>query len=93
MAPVEEAITKSITVIGELRTKVAHQPAGRPKVKKARTLIVKGLGTVMASYEKLKSAFSLKGSDPEAAQAEATKALSAVKAARKELVAGLKLLG
>ncbi len=92
-APVEEAIAKSETVLSGLRAKVARQPAARPRVKKARSLIVKGLGTLIFSYGKLKTAYSLDASNTEAAKAEATKALAAVKAGRKELLTGVKLLG
>jgi|CZKG01.1.fsa_nt_gi hypothetical protein len=92
-APVEEAITNSIAVIGGLRSKVAHQSAKTPKVKAAKAKFVKGLKAIIVSYEKLKAAFADKASNPEAAQAEATKALAALKSGRKLLGEAVKLLG
>jgi hypothetical protein len=92
-APLETAITESVAVLNALRAKVAHQPAAKPKVRKARTLIVKGLGELIASYGNLKTAFSEKATEPEAAKVAATAALVEVAAGRKRLLAGVKLLG
>ncbi len=90
--PVLSAIGNSVTVLSGLRAKVARQPAARTRVKKAKRLIVRGLTSIIASYEKLKTAFAEKGSDPEAAVAEANQAEAVVKAGRKQLLAGLKML-
>lgn len=90
--PVEEAITASVTVLSALRTKISHQSAGPPKVKAAKSKLVKGLEAVIVSYGKLKTAFSLQASNPQAAQAEVTKALAAVKSGRKKLNEAAKLL-
>ena len=92
-APVEEAISQSVTVLSALRTKIESQSAGTPKVKAAKSKLVKGLEAIILSYGKLKAAFADKASSPEAAQAEATKALAAVKIGRKQLNEAAKLLG
>jgi hypothetical protein len=91
-APVETAITESVAVLAALRGDVAHQSAGKPRVKKAKRLIVKGLGGVISAYGKLKTSFSEKATEPEAAKVEAAAALKQVAAGRKQLLAGVKLL-
>ena len=91
-APVEEAITKSIAVLGALRTKIAAQSAGAHSVKVAKRKLEKGLEAVIVAYEKLKAAYNEKASSPEAAQAEAEKALVSVKSGRKQLNEATKLL-
>jgi len=91
-APVEAAIAGSIKVLGELRTKIAHQSAGTPKVKQAKSKLLKGIEAVIVSYGKLKTAVGEKASDPQASEAEAEKAVAAVKAGRKQLVEAAKLL-
>jgi hypothetical protein len=90
--PVEEAITRSIAVLGALRTKVAAQSASAHNVKVAKSKLVKGLEAVVVAYEKLKAAYNEKASSPEAAQMEAEKALVAVKSGRKQLNEASKLL-
>lgn len=90
--PVTEAITESISVLSALRTKIAGQSAVAPKVKMAKSKLLKGLAAVIGAYEKLKSAYSLKSSSPEAAQTEAEKALVAVKSGRKQLNEASRLL-
>jgi hypothetical protein len=90
--PVEEALASSVTVISALRTKVEHQSAGTAKVKTAKRKLVKGLGSIISAYEKLKVAFADKATSPEAAQAEATKALAAVKTGKAQLQEAAKLL-
>lgn len=91
-APVEEAITKSVTVITALRSKIAHQTAVATKTKLAKAKLLKGLAGVIAAYEKLKTVYSLKTSSPEAAQMEAEKALVAIKSAKRQLSEAAKLL-
>jgi hypothetical protein len=89
---VESAIAASVTVLKGLRGKVAHQPAGRTRVKKAKRKIEQGLESVIVAYEGLSGAFAEKGTSPEAASADAAKAIAAAKTGRKELLAGVKLL-
>jgi hypothetical protein len=60
-----------------LRSKIESQSAGTPKVKAAKSKLVKGLEAIGLAYGALKAAFADKASRPEAAQAEATKALAA----------------
>jgi hypothetical protein len=91
-AGVQAALSESITVISALKSKVAHQSAGRPRVKKAKLKIEKGLEAIIVSYQKLATAYGEKTANPEAAIAEGTKALAAVKVGRKELLEGVKLL-
>jgi hypothetical protein len=86
--PVQTAISESITVLGGLKSKVAAQPAGKPKVKKAKRKIEAGLQAVIVSYGLLSTAIGEDASNPEAAKAEA-----AVKKGRVELLEGVKLLG
>ncbi len=92
-APVDEAITNSITVISAVRTKIEHQSASAPRVKTAKQKLVKGLGGIIAAYEKLKTAYSVKAASPAAAEAEGEKALVALKAGTKELREAARLLG
>ena len=91
-AGVQTALTESISVIHSLKDKIALQSAGRPRVKRAKAKIEKGLQAVILSYQRLDTAFGEKGVNPEEAKAEATKALAAVKKGRKELLEGAKLL-
>jgi hypothetical protein len=73
-------------------TTIAAQPAGKPKVKKAKRKIEAGLTAVIASYRLLSTAIGEDASNPEAAKAETTKAEAAVKKGRTELLEGVKLL-
>jgi hypothetical protein len=91
-AGVQSALQGSVTVISALRSKIAAQSAGRPRVKRAKLKIEKGLGAVIVAYRGLETAYGEKGASPEAAEAEAAKALVAVKRGRKELLEGVKLL-
>ena len=91
-AGVQTALGASISVIRSLKDKIALQSAGRPRVKRAKAKIEKGLQAVIASYQGLDNAFGEKSVNPEEAKAEATKALAAVKKGRKELLEGAKLL-
>ena len=88
----QTALTESISVIRSLKDKIALQSAGRPRIKKAKAKIEKGLQAVIVSYQGLDTAFGEKGVNPEEAKAEAAKALAAVKKGRKELLEGAKLL-
>src|ERR1700744_837120 len=84
-APVIAAIEESVTVLGELRTAVEHQSAAKPKVKQAKHLVIAGVSGVMSAYARLKNAFAEKSTDEATAKAEAAKAVTAAKAARKDL--------
>jgi hypothetical protein len=91
-AAAQAAIGESITVLSGLKSKVAAQSAGKPKVKKAKRKIEEGLAAVIASYRLLSTAIGEDVSNPEAAKAETAKAEVAVKRGRKELLEGVKLL-
>lgn len=90
--PVEAAIDKSVAVLGALKHKIAAQSASTPKVKSAKSKIVKGLAAVIAGYGHLKAGFADKASNQQEAEAEVASALAAVKTGRKELKAGVALL-
>ena len=89
---VEAAIDKSVAALGTLRRKVASQPASTPKVKSAKSKVVKGLEAIIVGYGHLKTAFADKASDPTASKTEAAGALADVKVGKKELKAGIALL-
>jgi hypothetical protein len=91
-APVQSALQKAIAVLRTLRSKIAAQPAVNPQVKLGKAKLEKGLHSVIVAYESLKSAFGLKLASPEAAKAEATKALETIKKGGKQLAEGVKLL-
>ena len=92
-APVEAAISESVAVLSSLRAKVALQSAHAPTVKKARAKIEKGIGEVIVGYGYLSSAFAEKATDPQAATAEAKKSVALAEEGRRNLLAGVKLLG
>jgi len=91
-APVEAAIDESVAVLGALKHKVEAQSAAKPKIKSAKSKIVKGLESIIVGYGDLKRAFADKAADPTTADTEATSALSAVKIGKKELNQGIALL-
>jgi hypothetical protein len=92
-APVDMAIGKSVTVLQELKRKIAAQSAGSPKIKTAKSKLLKGIGAVIVSYEHLGTAFQEHGSDPQAAETEAKAALTKLKGASKQLKEAAALLG
>jgi hypothetical protein len=91
-AAVESALTSSIEVFQSLRKKISHQSAVRPKVKAGKAKLIKGLATVAVAYERLKTAYADRQTSPAAAQAAVESSLVAVKAGRRELSEGIKLL-
>ena len=91
-APVEAAIDKSVAVLGALEHRVAAQSAGTPRIKSAKSKVVKGLAAVIVGYEHLKTGFADKATNQQAAEAEVASALASVKTGRKELKAGIALL-
>lgn len=91
-AGVEAAISKSVAVLGALKTKVARQSAAAPRVKRAKSKIQAGLQAVIVGYKELSVAYGEIASQPEAASSEATKADLVVKKGRKQLSEGVKLL-
>ncbi len=91
-AGVEAAISKSVTVLGALKAKVAKQSAAAPRVKKAKRKIGAGLQAVIVGYDELSTAYGEIASQPEAASSEAAKAEVVVKQGRKQLTEGIKLL-
>ncbi len=91
-AAVETALSSSIAVFDSLRTKISRQSAAKPAVKAGKRKLMKGLETVAVAYERLKTAFADQQTSPAAAQAAVQSSLAAVKAGRKELAEGVKLL-
>ncbi len=91
-APVETAIGKSVTVLKALKAKIAAQSAARPRIKMAKTKLVKGIGAAIVSYEHLSTAYAEHGTNQPAAEAEAVAALTKLKSAQKQLKEAAKLL-
>ena len=89
---VEAAIGEAAAVLGALESKVAHQSARTPRVKRARAKIVSGLRTIVSGYKVLSKAYEEKATDQEAATADAASSVAVVKRGKKELNAGVKLL-
>jgi len=89
---VQAALAVTITSVHSLESKIAAQPAVKPRVKKAKAKLEKGLKIIVVAYERLSTAFGERTVSPEAAKAETTKALIAVKRGGKELTEGTKLL-
>jgi hypothetical protein len=89
---VQAALQKSITVLGALESKISAQSASSPKIKLGKAKFDKGLQSVVVAYRRLKAAFGEKKVSPQAAKAEAKKAVLAVAKGRKELREGAKLL-
>jgi hypothetical protein len=92
-APVEAAIGESVAVLSALKSKVALQSAHAPRVKKAKAKIEKGLGEVIVGYGYLSTAFAEKATDAEAAVAESKKSVALAEEGRRNLLAGVKMLG
>jgi hypothetical protein len=91
-APVDSALAKAITALKALKVKVAKQPAGPPAVKTAKAKLLKGFSAVVVAYEHLGTAFQENASNPSAAEAEATTALTKIKAGNTQIKAAVKLL-
>jgi hypothetical protein len=89
---VDAALKKSIGVFRALKAKVGVQSASSTRIKTGKRKFESGLQQVIVAYEHLKTAFGEKRASPQAAKAQAKKALLAVKAGRKELMEGAKLL-
>lgn len=91
-APVVAAIEETVKVLGEMRTAVEHQSAGRPKIKEAKHLVIAGVSGVITAYTRLKNAVEEKTVSETTAKAEAAKAVLAAKAAKKDLKKAAELL-
>jgi hypothetical protein len=91
-AVVETALTETVTVVRAMEAKVAKQPAGSPKVKKAKAKIVAGLKAIAGAYQDLANAFADKAPAPETAKSELEKSKDAIKHGARELLEGTKLL-
>jgi hypothetical protein len=91
-AAVQAALTATITSVHSLESKIAAQPAVRPRVKRGKAKLEKGLQAIVVAYERLNTAFGEHTVSPEAAKAETKKALIAVKKGGKALNEGMKLL-
>jgi poly-gamma-glutamate capsule biosynthesis protein CapA/YwtB (metallophosphatase superfamily) len=91
-AAVDAALAKAITALKAVKSKVAAQPAGRPAVKLAKSKLLKGISAIVLAYEHLGTAFEEKGTDPSAAEAEASTAVTKIKAGNKQVKEAVKLL-
>ncbi len=92
-AEVESAIGGSVAVLGSLKRKVAEQPVGTRRARKAKGEIVSGLQAVVVGYEDLSEAYAERTTNRSAAVTEATNAEARVKEGQKDLRDGVKLLG
>jgi hypothetical protein len=92
-APVQTAIGESTRVLGELAEKVAGQPAGTRRVKRARAKIARGLRELIAGYRRLSTAIGEKAAGQPSASSEARKGEAVAVRGRKLLLEGVKLLG
>lgn len=92
-AGVEAAIANSVAVLSALKAKVADQPARKPRVKRGKTKVEKGLQAVIVGYRDLSIAYEERATNQEAANVEANKADVLVTKGRKELDEGVELLG
>jgi hypothetical protein len=91
-AAVDAALAKAITALKALKAKIATQSAGRPAVKVAKSKLLKGISAVVLAYEHLGTAFEVKGTDPSAAEAEASTAVAKIKAGNEQIKEAVKLL-
>ncbi|HWJ51312.1 MAG TPA: hypothetical protein VNR42_09845 [Solirubrobacteraceae bacterium] len=89
---VESAIGNAAAVLSSLRSKVAHQSAATPRVKKAKTKILQGLHALVAGYKVLSKAYAEKATSPAAASADAHSSLVLIAKGKKELDQGASLL-
>jgi hypothetical protein len=89
---VQTALQKSIKVLASLKSKIAAQSASSQRVKLGKAKFEKGLQSVIVAYGHLKKAFGEKKVSPQAAKAEAKKAVSAIKSGSIQLKEGAKLL-
>jgi hypothetical protein len=89
---VQTALSATIKVLRSLREKIAAQSAGKANVKAGKAKLIKGLTSVILAYQHLSTAFGLKKSSPTAAKEQAKKARLAIRAGRKQLREGLRLL-
>jgi hypothetical protein len=93
VAGVQTAISRSVKLLSSLKSKLVRQSASSRRVKLGKAKFVKGLGGVVKAYNHLALAYSENAGNPQAAEAEATKAIAEVKKARAQLKKGAKLLG
>jgi hypothetical protein len=91
-AAAEAALGEAVSVLKELRAKVAAQGAPSPRVKEAKVKIEQGLHAVIVAYTSLSTALAEKASDPSGAMAEVEKFVAAAKKGSKELHQGALLL-
>jgi tRNA-dihydrouridine synthase len=92
VTPVEESLDANIALLREVRREVAKQGAENKRVRRARREIKRALQRVIGAYRRLKTAFSVKATNPTAAKQKAKAALAAIKRADRELTQAAKLL-
>jgi hypothetical protein len=81
----DEALNKNIKLLQEMRSKIAAQSAASRRVKRAKHRLEKGLNRVIGAERGLENALTVKHTNPEAAKAEAEKAILAIKRADREI--------
>jgi hypothetical protein len=90
---VEESLDANIALLQEVRKEIGEQSAGNKRVRHARSEIKRALERVIGAYRRLKTAFSVKSTNPQAAKKKAKAALKAIGRADRELTQAAKLLG
>jgi hypothetical protein len=91
-APLETAISGSVSVLRTLEAKITRQGAHSSKVKRAKAKIVAGLQDVVVAYEQLAAVYEEYLSNPLAARSAALSAQTLVIEGRSEIIRGSKLL-
>ena len=91
-APVRLAIAAEIKDLNALKFAVAAQSSSTLRVKKGKAEFLKGIRSIVSAYGKLSKAFGEATIKPQAAKAEAKKAVVIVHKGRRQLKAAIKLL-
>jgi hypothetical protein len=85
LTKVDEALNQNITLLQEMRSKIAAQSAASKRVKLAKRKLEKGLRRIISAERGLENALAVKHTNPEAAKADTKKAIAAIKRGDKEI--------
>jgi hypothetical protein len=92
VAPLETAISGSVSVLRTLQAKLSRQGAHSTRVKKAKAKIVGGLRDLVVAYEELAAVYNEYLTNPTSARSTALSAQGLVVEGRNEVIQGIKLL-
>lgn len=92
VAPLETAISGSVSVLRTLQARLSRQGAHSSRVKEAKAKIVGGLRELVVAYEQLAAAYNEYLTNPNAARSAALSAQGLVVEGRNEVMQGIKLL-